>query len=81
METSKILVLVGSIAAFAGLMGYAAYLIFFKKAGGAANPQLVDYIKSYSSQGYDMNSLKQGLLNQGYAEKDIDAAINAVQRG
>lgn len=81
MEASKVIVLIGSIAAFLGLIGYAVYLLFFKKAGGKANPQLVSYIQAYASQGYDMASLKQGLLSQGYAEKDIDAAIQAVQKG
>lgn len=79
MDTTDTLVLVGSITAFIGLMGYAAYIIFFKKPGGAANPQIVQYIQAYSSQGYDMASLKQGLLQQGYQEKDIDAAINAIK--
>ena len=60
METIKLIVLIGSILAFIGLMGYAVYLIFLKKPGSAANPQLISYIQTYASQGYDINSLKQG---------------------
>lgn len=74
---SNTLVMTGTIVAFVGLMGYAIYVIFFKKPGGAANSELTNYVQQYMSQGYDANSIKQGLMAQNYSEKDIDAAIAA----
>jgi len=39
---------------------------------------LLNYIWSYLQQGYDANSIKASLINQGYNAKDIDDAFATV---
>ena len=40
--------------------------------------KLVDYLNQYTSQGYDLESLKQHLIRNGIAEREIDDAIASI---
>lgn len=43
--------------------------------------ELVDYIRTYSSQGYSMASIRSNLLASGYTPQQIDAAVNESFHG
>ncbi|MBR9689293.1 MAG: hypothetical protein GOV01_00110 [Candidatus Altiarchaeota archaeon] len=45
-----------------------------------ANPQLITYLKTYTSQGHAIPALKQSLLGQGWSQEDIDAAVTEFQK-
>ena len=45
---------------------------------GSRVPQLVNYFKQYSAQGYGLEQLKSTLLNQGYSQQEVDQASNVA---
>ena len=55
------------------------YTHFKKKSPPAEsnllNKQLVNYIKKYSAEGYNVQQLRNYLLQKGYSQKDVDQAI------
>lgn len=46
-----------------------------------ANKQLVEYIKTYSAQGYSIASIRSNLLASGYTPKQIDDAVTVAFHG
>ena len=44
----------------------------------SAADQLASYLRVYLAQGYDLEQLKQSLVQQGYKAKDVEAAANAA---
>jgi len=43
-----------------------------------ANQQLTDYIKQQIQAGYDVNTLRNYLIQNGYPKKDVDESINSL---
>jgi len=43
-----------------------------------ANQAIVQWLRQYLQQGYDLATLKQTLIHHGYSERDIDAAVRAI---
>ena len=39
---------------------------------------LVRYVQQYSAQGYDISTLRDSLLQQGYAAQDVEEALQTV---
>src|SRR3989338_7148144 len=43
-----------------------------------ADPRLLQYLKSYMSQGYSHDQLESHLVSQGWNKKDIDDAFDSL---
>lgn len=44
------------------------------------NPQLVDYIKTQAKNGYPVEQIASYLMQQGYSQEDVSAAVNSVSK-
>ena len=68
-----------------GIAGVHFYTHYKKKTAlsepNLSNQQLVNYIKKYSTQGYNVQQLRTYLLQKGYSQKEVDQAIKSSNVG